>query len=168
MTTLYPSLQIQITKDLNCKACSQAERNAKSKAKRRWYIREDVSPRDARPLEAPDKLHRAGLKGRRWQGQDGPGKRILDHNRAKPNQEISMRTATLWRACFSINLGKIRALRDLEFLVSGNAIDHPPPNWVLLPISYIYNAGKPLNTLINRSITWFRQNLMVLWGSSKI
>ena len=67
-----------------------------------------------------------------------------------------MRTANPRRACFLINLGEIGALRDLEFLVSGNAIDHPPPNWVLLPISYIYNAGKPLNTLINRSTTWFR------------
>ena len=47
--------------DLNCIAHSQVERNAKSKAKQRWYIREDVPPE---------------LRGL-WRRPTGPNKRAL-------------------------------------------------------------------------------------------
>jgi hypothetical protein len=53
---------------------------------------------------------------------------------------------------FLIDIGEIGALRDLEFLVSGNVFNHPLPNLVPLLVDYIYNVEKPLNTLIERII----------------
>ena len=61
------------------------------------------------------------------------------------------------------DLSGFETLGDLQILMSGNAIDYPPPNWFLLIIDYVYNIERPSNTLINRNITWFRWNLMVLW-----
>jgi hypothetical protein len=47
-----------------------------------------------------------------------------------------------------IDIGEIGALRNLEFLVLGNAFNHPLFNLVLLLVDYIYNMEKPLSTLI--------------------
>ena len=49
---------------------------------------------------------------------------------------------------FLIDISRIRALYNLEFLVLKNTFNHPPPNLVILLIDYIYNAEKPLNTLV--------------------
>ena len=89
-------------------------------------------------------------------------RRNLNRNRAKPKQAISLRPVEHRRAQFQEDLSKIRALRDFYFLVSGNIIDYPLPNQLLLLIGYTYNVEKPLNILINYSVIYFRQNLIIL------
>ena len=55
-----------------------------------------------------------------------------------------------------IDLSKIKALRNLQILVLGNAIDYPLPDWLLQLIAYINNVEMPLNILVKRSVTYFR------------
>jgi len=52
-----------------------------------------------------------------------------------------------------MDLNKFKALYNLQILVLGNAINYPLPNWFLLLIDYIYSIERPLNILINYSVT---------------
>ena len=69
----------------------------------------------------------------------------LNYNYARLNLVISLQLVEPQRAQFLKDLSKIGAL---QFLILGNVINYPLPNWLLLLIGYIYNIKKPLIHLL--------------------